>query len=100
MQVRNIIKVKDDLKRFFEKQGRVQDAIVLKDISTNISRGFGFVTFEDEEDADYCTRKNNYEIKGKRIDIKKAEPKLYMTNTRTYPLPPQGGMPMYSKIHL
>ena len=65
----------DDLKKFFEQFGGVQDAIVLRDVNTNTSRGFGFVTFDSEEVADKCVQENNYEIKGKKVDIKKAEPK-------------------------
>ena len=65
----------DDLKTYFEKYGGVQDAIVLRDVRTNASRGFGFVTFDSEEIADKCVQDNNYEIKGKKVDIKKAEPK-------------------------
>lgn len=65
----------DDLKTYFEKFGGVQDAIVLRDVKTNASRGFGFVTFDSDEVADKVVQENNYEIKGKKVDIKKAEPK-------------------------
>lgn len=65
----------DDLKTFFEKFGGIQDAIVLRDVNTNVSRGFGFVTFDSEEVADRCVQENDYQIKGKKVDIKKAEPK-------------------------
>jgi RNA recognition motif-containing protein len=72
----------DDLKKFFEAFGSIQDAIVLRDVTTNASRGFGFVTFISEVVANKIVQENNFEIKGKRVDIKKAEPKLYMTKTR------------------
>ena len=66
----------DDLKQYFEKKyGAVQDAIVLRDVKTNVSRGFGFVTFDSEDSADRCVQENRCEIKGKKVDIKKAEPK-------------------------
>eukprot|EP00831_Metopus_contortus_P050092 TRINITY_DN4202_c0_g1_i6.p1 TRINITY_DN4202_c0_g1~~TRINITY_DN4202_c0_g1_i6.p1 ORF type:complete len:325 (-),score=44.60 TRINITY_DN4202_c0_g1_i6:133-1107(-) len=65
----------DYLKKYFEKFGGVQDAIVLRDVNTNQSRGFGFVTFDSEEIADNCVQENNFEIRGKRVDIKKADPK-------------------------
>lgn len=76
MQVNCFVEIfADDLKTYFEKYGGVQDAIVLRDVRTNASRGFGFVTFDSEEVADKCVQDNNYEIKGKKVDIKKAEPK-------------------------
>lgn len=65
----------DELKRFFEQFGGIQDAIVLRNVHTNASRGFGFVTFDSEEDADKCVKLNNFRIRGKLVDIKKAEPK-------------------------
>ena len=65
----------DDLKKYFEAYGGVQDAIVLRDSRTNASRGFGFITFDSDEVADWCVKENRFEIKGKKIDIKKAEPK-------------------------
>jgi len=48
---------------------------VLRDVRTNVSRGFGFVTFDSEEAAERCVHDNNCEIKEKKVDIKKAEPK-------------------------
>ena len=70
------VQLLDDLKRYFEKLGAVvQDAIVLRNVHTNVSRGFGFITFDSEEMADKFVQINNYTIKGKKIDIKKAEPK-------------------------
>lgn len=65
----------DELREFFEKIGVVKEATVLKDIKTGVSRCFGFVTFEKEEDTMKCIKENNYELKGKKIEIKKAEPK-------------------------
>lgn len=80
----------NDLKKYFEKFGGVQDAIVLRDVNTNASRGFGFVTFDSEEVADKCVQENNYDIKGKRVDIKKADPKNQnQRQSRTYPIPSQ-----------
>jgi RNA-binding protein Musashi len=75
-----------DLKHYFEKLGAlVQDAIVLRNVNTNASRGFGFITFDSEEMADKLVRVNNYTIKGKKIDIKKAEPKQNKDRPSRYP---------------
>lgn len=42
---------KEGLRDHFRQFGEVQDAIILNDIYTGQSRGFGFVTFEDESVA-------------------------------------------------
>ncbi len=77
-----------ELRKYFEKFGGVQDAIVIRNVSTNVSRGFGFVTFDSEEVADKCVKENNYKIKGKRVDIKKADPRQTRPRQpRVYPLP-------------
>lgn len=65
----------EELKDFFENFGRVKEAVVLRNINTNASRGFGFVTFEDSDIAHQLIRENNCVLKGKRMDIKPAEPK-------------------------
>ena len=38
----------DDLSRFFSEYGLVKEVQIVKEPNTNASRGFGFVTFEDE----------------------------------------------------
>jgi len=48
----------------------------LKDIYTGQSRGFGFVTFKDEKVATNLVKKVTVtSINGRKVDIKKAEPK-------------------------
>lgn len=66
----------DELKEHFMRFGEVSDAIILKDIYTGQSRGFGFVTFTEESVAQNLIKNNPVtEISGRRVDIKKAEPK-------------------------
>jgi RNA recognition motif-containing protein len=65
----------EELKDFFSNYGEVKEAVVLRNIQTNASRGFGFVTFEDSRMADQLIRENNCVLKGKRMDVKPAEPK-------------------------
>ena len=56
------------LKEIFMPFGRVIDARVLMDRQTGRSRGFGFVTFENEADADRATAEmHNQEIEGRAI---------------------------------
>jgi heterogeneous nuclear ribonucleoprotein A1/A3 len=63
----------DELKDHFSQFGEVVDAIILKDIYTGQSRGFGFVSFSDEHCASKLVHHNPItEINGRRVDIKKA----------------------------
>ena len=81
------------MRKYFEKYGGVQDAIVIRNVATNVSRGFGFVTFDSEEIADKCVKENNYKIKGKKVDIKRADPRqTRQRQSRIYPLG-SGGSP-------
>ena len=68
--------VKDeDLREFFSKFGKVKEASVLFDNNRNASRGFGFVTFEDQKTVEQLVKDNHFYIKGRKIDVKKAQPK-------------------------
>ncbi len=41
----------EELSQHFSQFGRVSEAIILRDMNTQASRGFGFVSFEDEQVA-------------------------------------------------
>lgn len=63
----------EELKDHFNQFGEVVDAIILKDIYSGQSRGFGFVSFSEERVANDLVRNNPItEINGRRVDIKKA----------------------------
>lgn len=61
------------MKEHFNQFGEVVDAIILKDIYTGSSRGFGFVSFKEEHVADNLVKNHPItEINKRRVDIKKA----------------------------
>ena len=64
-----------DLIDFFSKYGKVKDASVLFDNNRNASRGFGFVSFEDKDVVDKLVKENNFVLKSRKIDVKRAQPK-------------------------
>ena len=66
---------KNDLIEFFSKFGKVKDASVLFDNNRNASRGFGFVSFEDKNVIETLVNDNNFILKGRKIDVKRAQPK-------------------------
>lgn len=61
------------LRTKFEEFGAVEEAVVVKDRDTGRSRGFGFVRFSQEADAEAAiTAMNNIEFDGRTIRVDKA----------------------------
>eukprot|EP00915_Cephaloidophora_sp_WS-2016_P005394 GHVH01007124.1.p1 GENE.GHVH01007124.1~~GHVH01007124.1.p1 ORF type:complete len:434 (-),score=36.52 GHVH01007124.1:309-1610(-) len=64
------------LKEFFEeKYGTVDSAEIMRDRTTNISRGFGFVIFADCENVDRAVLDSPFECYNSKCDIRRAQPK-------------------------
>lgn len=62
------------LRRAFEVHGEVLEATVINDRDTGRSRGFGFVTFADDEAADTAlTALNQTELDGRTIKVDVAQ---------------------------
>ncbi|KAJ6162443.1 hypothetical protein N7485_010673 [Penicillium canescens] len=61
------------LREGFQQFGEIQEAIVVKDRATLRSRGFGFVRFANEADAEAAMNAmNNQEFDGRTIRVDKA----------------------------
>jgi RNA recognition motif-containing protein len=89
---------KDDLRKYFSTFGPVDDAQVMYDYVSGRSRGFGFVTFENEESARDCMATKVHMMGGQLVDVKAAMPRPIdrQSNTRRrynqYEFsPPRGG---------
>ncbi len=66
----------EGLRNAFSPHGEVTEAVVISDRDTGRSRGFGFVTFEDDEAADKAVAAlNGTELDGRtiRVDIAQAK---------------------------
>lgn len=64
----------DGLRAAFERFGAVEDAKVITDRETGRSRGFGFVTFEDEAAAQTAIQEmNNSELDGRTLVVNEAQ---------------------------
>lgn len=64
------------LRAKFEEFGTVEEAVVVKDRDTGRSRGFGFVRFSQESEAETAiTSMNNVEFDGRTIRVDKASDK-------------------------
>jgi len=63
----------DGLRAAFEEFGTVSDAKVITDRETGRSRGFGFVTYEDSQDAEEAIEKmDGAEIDGRPVTVNEA----------------------------
>jgi len=63
-----------EFRKYFEEFGKVLETQVMTDRESGRSRGFGFVTYEDEKMADKVLNKV-HTIHGKPVEVKRAEPK-------------------------
>lgn len=66
---------KDKLEELFKSFGDMEDAIVIANKYTGRSRGFGFVTFKNDGDADKAmSEMNEKEVEGRPLSVKEARP--------------------------
>lgn len=65
----------DGLKEAFASFGDIEEVTLVTDRETGRSRGFGFVTFTNDEDADKAMAEmNGKEIEGRAIKVSEARP--------------------------
>jgi cold-inducible RNA-binding protein len=66
----------ESLRNAFSSHGEISEAVVVSDRDTGRSRGFGFVTFEDDEAADKAVAAlNGTELDGRTIRVDVAQAK-------------------------
>lgn len=65
----------DDLQALFSQHGAVSSATVVTDKMTGRSRGFGFVEFESDAEADAAIAAlNGHDLDGRQITVNEARP--------------------------
>lgn len=69
----------DDLRKYFEHFGRVNEVELLRDRETQRLRGFAFITFDDEDSADKCIQRRSHEICRKICEVKRAQTRSNLT---------------------
>jgi len=66
----------EGLRNAFSAHGEISEAIVISDRDTGRSRGFGFVTFDEDESADKAVAAlNGTELDGRTIKVDVAQAK-------------------------
>ena len=63
----------DSFKQLFQQFGHVLDSTVMMDKDTGRPRGFGFVTFEDDDGVERTLASQPLMLDGKQIEVKRAQ---------------------------
>jgi len=65
----------EQLKALFAEHGEVSEAKIITDKFSGRSKGFGFVTFENDENAKKAIKAiNGKEIEGRELKVNEAKP--------------------------
>ncbi|MDB5185924.1 MAG: rbpA [Candidatus Saccharibacteria bacterium] len=66
----------DDLQQLFAQFGTVASAVVINDRDTGRSKGFGFVEFDNDDDAKAAIKQlDGSDLDGRRIVVNEAKPR-------------------------
>ncbi len=66
----------DTLKALFVSYGDISEAVVINDRMSGRSKGFGFVTFANEESANKALEMDGKEVEGRQIVVNVAKPRV------------------------
>ncbi len=65
----------EELLNLFSQYGEVEDHVILKDKFSGRSKGFGFVTFSNDEEADKAVSElDQSEFKERKLVVNEARP--------------------------
>jgi RNA-binding proteins (RRM domain) len=56
-----------DLRTFFNRYGKVMEVVIMYDQEKKKSRGFGFLSFEDDDAVDRCVSEHFVNLSGKQV---------------------------------
>ena len=65
----------EDLKNLFAEHGEIEESIIVKDKFSDRSKGFGFVTFVKDEDAEKAVKElEGHDLNGRQLSVSEARP--------------------------
>lgn len=65
----------EDLQALFAQHGEIEEAVIIKDKFSGRPKGFGFVTYKEDADADKAIAElNDYELNGRKLAVNEARP--------------------------
>lgn len=64
----------NEFRKYFGGFGVVNDVVIIYDRETRRPRGFGFITFDNEDSVDRVLCKTFHELNGKLVEVKHAYP--------------------------
>ena len=65
----------DDLKTLFSQYGETEECVIVKDKFSGRSKGFGFVTFTNDADADKAVAElDGHDLNERKIVVNEARP--------------------------
>ena len=78
--------LEEDLNILFSQHGKVDSVKIIRDMVTQISKGFGFIEMLAKDEAQKALDVlNSYDLKGKRLVVNEARPKKErVSNERRY----------------
>lgn len=65
----------EDFREHFQQFGNIIDSQLMINKDTGKSRGYGFVTYDSADAVERCTKEKYVMFHGKRMEVKKAEPR-------------------------
>lgn len=73
------------LRELFSEFGEIEEATVIKDRFSGRSKGFGFVTFKEDANADKAVAEiNDKEVEGRKLKVNEAKPMEDRPPRRTF----------------
>jgi RNA recognition motif-containing protein len=65
----------DELRELFAQHGEIEEAVLVRDKFSNRSKGFGFVSYVNDADADNAVSAlNNQDFKNRKLTVNEARP--------------------------